>query len=240
MRSSFASRLNKELFFLKRLAKSILIVPLLLVFVAAASAQTATVRGFVTDGSDGQPMPGVNVFLTDVDGNIFGSAADTDGFYGISRIAPGSYKLKASFIGYEDFDKDISLKANEFQTINIELQVSETELGEVFVEGARETAGAANITAGLQTIRPADISLVPAPDISADLVNYLTALPGIVSQGDRGGQLFIRGGEPTQNLVLLDGMQIFQPFHIVGFFSAFPSDIINTADVYAGGYGGND
>jgi len=226
------------LFFLKRLAKSILIVPLLLVFVAAASAQTATVRGFVTDGSDGQPMPGVNVFLTDVDGNIFGSAADTDGFYGISRIAPGSYKLKASFIGYEDFEKDISLKANEFQTINIELQVSETELGEVFVEGARETAGAANITAGLQTIRPADISLVPAPDISADLVNYLTALPGIVSQGDRGGQLFIRGGEPTQNLVLLDGMQIFQPFHIVGFFSAFPSDIINTADVYAGGYGG--
>ena len=50
--------------------------------------------------------------------------------------------------------------------------------------------------------------------------------------------MFIRGGEPTQNLVMLDGMQVFQPFHIVGFFSAFPSDIINTADVYAGGYGG--
>lgn len=238
MRSSFASRLNKELFFLKRLAKSVLIVPMLLVFVTAASAQTATVRGFVTDASDGQPMPGVNVFLTDVDGNLFGSASDTDGFYGISRIAPGTYKLKASFIGYEEFEKDITLQADEFQTLNIEMRVSETELGEVFVEGARETAGAANITAGLQTIRPADISLVPAPDISADLVNYLTALPGIVSQGDRGGQLFIRGGEPTQNLVLLDGMQIFQPFHIVGFFSAFPSDIINTADVYAGGYGG--
>ena len=64
--------------------------------------------------------------------------------------------------------------------------LSETELGEVVVEGARETAGAANVTAGLQTVRPADISLVPAPDISADLVNYLTALPGVVSQGDRG------------------------------------------------------
>ena len=210
----------------------------LLVLVAAAHAQTATIRGFVTDSSDGQPLPGVNVVLTDVEGSLFGAATDTDGFYGISRVPPGKYKLKASFVGFDEFNQDVVMVADQIQTLNIELRVSETELGEVLVESARETAGVANITAGLQTIRPADISLVPAPDISADLVNYLTALPGIVSQGDRGGQLFIRGGEPTQNMVLLDGMQIFQPFHIVGFFSAFPADIINTADVYAGGYGG--
>lgn len=217
--------------------KSISILPLLLIFVAAASAQTATVRGFVTDSSDGQPLPGVNVILTDAAGGLSGSATDTDGFYAISRIAPGSYKLKASFVGFKDFEMEVTLAASEIRTLNVELEVEETELGEVLIESVRETAGAANVTAGLQTIRPADISLVPAPDISADLVNYLTALPGIVSQGDRGGQLFIRGGEPTQNMVLLDGMQIFQPFHIIGFFSAFPADIINTADVYAGGFG---
>lgn len=210
----------------------------LFIVVATVHAQTATIRGFVTDSADGQPLPGVNVILTDSGGNLFGAAADTDGFYGISRVPPGNYKLKASFVGFDDFEQDVVMVADQIQTLNIELRVAETELGEVLVESARETAGAASITAGLQTIRPADISLVPAPDISADLVNYLTALPGIVSQGDRGGQLFIRGGEPTQNMVLLDGMQIFQPFHIVGFFSAFPADIINTADVYAGGYGG--
>jgi len=211
---------------------------LLLITVAAASAQTATIRGFVTDASDGQPMPGVNVILTQPGGDLIGSATDTDGFYGISRVDPGVYQLTASFIGYEDYEQSVTMVSDEIQTLNIELKIADNELGEVVIEGSKETAGAANITAGLQTIRPADISLVPAPDISADLVNYLTALPGIVSQGDRGGQLFIRGGEPTQNMVLLDGMQIFQPFHIVGFFSAFPSDIINTADVYAGGYGG--
>ena len=202
-----------------------------------AAAQTATVRGFVTDVSDGQPLPGVNVVLTNAAGELFGNASDTDGFFAISRVPPGAYTLRATYIGFQEYEKEVRLAADEIQTLRIEMRIEETELGEVVVEGARETAGAANVTAGLQTVRPADIALVPAPDISADLVNYLTALPGVVSQGDRGGQLFIRGGEPTQNLVLLDGMQIFQPFHVVGFFSAFPSDIINTADVYAGGFG---
>ena len=200
-------------------------------------AQSGTIRGFVTDAADGQPLPGVNVILTNAAGDLYGAASDTDGFYAISRVPVGSYLLRATYIGFDDFEQTIVVTSNDIQTVTIEMKVADTELGEVVVEGARETVGAANVTAGLQTVRPADISLVPAPDISADLVNYLTALPGVVSQGDRGGQLFIRGGEPTQNLVLLDGMQIFQPFHIVGFFSAFPSDIINTADVYAGGYG---
>jgi hypothetical protein len=72
--------------------------------------------------------------------------------------------------------------------------------------------------------------------VSADLVNYLTTLPGIVTVGDRGGKLFVRGGEPWQNLVLLDGMWVYQPFHVLGFFSAFPADIVREVDVYAGGY----
>ncbi len=203
----------------------------------SAFAQTATLRGFVTSVSDGQPMPGVNVTLIGSDGALLGSAADSDGFFAISRIPLGRYTLRVTFIGFETLEEDISFEEG-IQTRNIELKESETLLDEVLVESERESAGAANVLAGLQTVRPADIELVPAPDISADLVNYLTALPGIVSQGDRGGQLFIRGGEPTQNLVLLDGMLIYQPFHIVGFFSAFPSEIINTADVYAGGFGG--
>ncbi len=99
------------------------------------------------------------------------------------------------------------------------------------------TSGAARVTAGKQTIRPRDIELIPAPDLSGDLVNLLTALPGVVSTGDRGGQLFIRGGEPSQNLVQLDGILLYQPFHILGFYSAFPSEIINRVDIYAGGFG---
>ena len=93
------------------------------------------------------------------------------------------------------------------------------------------------VSAGLQTIRPADIANIPTPDVSGDLVSYIQTIPGVVSSGDQGGQLFIRGGEPSQNMVLLDGMLIYQPFHLIGFYSAFPSDILNSTDVYAGGFG---
>ena len=109
-------------------------------------------------------------------------------------------------------------------------------MDEVVVEADRVRQPAA-ITAGLQSVSPQDIELIPAPDVSADLVNYITALPGVVSTGDRGGKLFVRGGEPTQNLVQLDGMLLYQPFHIIGFYSAFPADIVRNADIYAGGFG---
>ena len=105
---------------------------------------------------------------------------------------------------------------------------------ELVVEGDRE--GGATISAGLQTVRPRDVDLVPAPDVSGDLVSYLATMPGVISIGDRGGQVFIRGGEPSQNLALLDGMYVYQPFHILGFYSAFPSDILRNADIHAGGF----
>jgi len=106
----------------------------------------------------------------------------------------------------------------------------------VVVESER-TSGAARITAGQQTIRPRDIERVPTPDLSGDLASFLTTLPGVVSVGDRGGQLFIRGGEPSQNLVQIDGVLLYQPFHILGFYSAFPSDLLSRTDIYAGGFG---
>jgi hypothetical protein len=68
-------------------------------------------------------------------------------------------------------------------------------------------------------------------------VSYLQTLPGVVTTGDRGGQLFVRGGGHTENLTLIDGLPIYQPFHIVGFFSAFPEELVSGADFYAGGFG---
>ncbi|MEZ4538347.1 MAG: TonB-dependent receptor plug domain-containing protein, partial [Chloroflexota bacterium] len=66
---------------------------------------------------------------------------------------------------------------------------------------------------------------------------YLTTLPSVVASGDRGGQLFIRGGEPQQNLTMLDGMVLYQPFHVLGFYSAFPADVLDRVDFSAGGWG---
>lgn len=212
----------------------------LVLFVAPAvpaQAQNAVLSGKVTDDTDGSPLELVNVALTDSDGNVRGTVTNQDGLFLIARISPGRFELHISRVGYGSFADTLELSSDERRTINVTMQPSDTELDELVVESER-TGGAANLRAGRQTVRPAEIELVPAPDLTGDLVHYLTMLPGVVSTGDRGGQLFIRGGEPSQNLILLDGIPLFQPFHLVGFYSAFPADIIDHTDVYAGGFGG--
>ena len=204
-------------------------------FSPQAAAQTAGLRGFVTDESDGQALPGVNVVLEDEAGAVQGAATDVNGLYYLSSLAPGRYVLRATYLGYAPYVDSLALQPGEVRQLDLALNTGETELDAVTVESER-TSGAANVVAGLQRIRAQDIELVPSPDVSGDLASYLTTVPGIVTTGDRGGQLFIRGGEPTQNLVLLDGIPLYQPFHIIGFYSAFPSDILNSADLHAGGY----
>ncbi len=209
---------------------------LLAVFLALPSvAQQSIVRGTVVAEDDGEPLQGVNVTLFQGDQLITGTASGTDGIYAIADISPGVYTMRATFIGFETWEQELDMGAADRRIINIVLAAGETELDEVVVEGDSD-AGMARVLAGQTTLRPADVERIPSPDVSGDLVNYLTTVPGIVSIGDRGGQLFIRGGEPWQNLVLLDGMWIYQPFHILGFFSAFPTDILQQVDIYAGGF----
>ena len=201
-----------------------------------AQDQTATLRGVVSDQSNGQPLQGVNIALDHPDGTFLGVITDGDGIFVLTRIPEKQFRVSISFIGYESYTDTLVFQGGTTQTIDIALSPIQTELDALVVETERES-GAARITAGLQSVRPEDIDLVPTPDVSGDLVTYLTAMPGIVSTGDRGGQLFVRGGEPSHNLTMLDGMYLYQPFHILGFYSAYPTDFIQNADVYAGGFG---
>ena len=201
-----------------------------------ASAQNSTIRGFITDLDTGQSLPNANVRLVNSVGTVFGTVANNDGFYAISRLLAGSYTFEASFVGYKTFSDTLTIGAERLTSLSVALESQTREVGEITVDAEGNT-GAASITAGLQSILPAEIEMIPSPDINGDLASYLSALPGFVTIGDQGGQFFIRGGEPWQNLVQLDGMVIYQPFHILGFFSAFPTEILNSVDVYAGGFG---
>lgn len=211
---------------------------LLLLFVVGASearAQDATLSGFITDETSGRPLELVNIVLRAPDGAVRGGTTNADGLYLITGLESGEYALNVSYIGYEAYVDTLTFEPGETRSLNIRLNPSGEELGEVVIAGER--TGAARVTAGQQTVRPADIENIPSPDVSGDLAGYLTAQPGIVSTGDRGGQLFIRGGEPSQNLVQIDGILLYQPFHVLGFYSAFPAEIINRVDIYAGGFG---
>lgn len=210
---------------------------LLLLAADAARGQEgpATLRGFVTEAATGEPVPGANVALRGPDGVLRGTATDNDGYYQIGRIPPGRYVMQVTFIGYAPARDTLDIAAGAILTRSVTLAAAAGALDEVVVE---TEGGAARTEAGLQTVRPSDLARIPTPDPSGDLAGYLQAMPSVVAVGDRGGQLFIRGGTPDQNLVLIDQMLVYQPFHIIGFFSAFPEDLVAFADVYAGGFGG--
>ncbi len=201
-----------------------------------ARAQSASIRGFVTVDPGGESLQGVNLTIDNMTGGLEGAVSNGDGFFLIGRISPGRYTLRASFIGFVTYVDTLDIEADDRLLVNIVLREDEMAMEGISVEAERDD-GAARVTAGQQTIRPQDIDLIPSPDISGDLVSYLSTIPSVVLMGDRGGQVFIRGGEPTQNLTLLDGIEIFQPFHVLGFYSAFSSEIVSRADVYAGGFG---
>ena len=220
--------------------RPLLLLGLGLALSAAAGAQTGTVRGFVVDATDGQPLIGVNVFATPVaageaTGAGRGASTDVDGLYTVADLPVGTYAVRVTYVGYTTL-RDTVAVGEGITSLSVDLVPASAELDGVDVTADRP-GGAADVTAGLQRIGPRDIESVPSPDVTGDLANYLTTLPSVVTSGDQGGQLFIRGGEPSQNQVRLDGIPIYQPFHVLGFYSAFPSDIVSGADFSAGGYG---
>lgn len=214
----------------------IISVTFLVSAVTISVAQSSTLQGIITDSASARPLEGANISLQRLEPReikVRGMAADENGFYQLSGLPAATYALRISYIGYGTYEDTLTLGRGEIRTVSVTLAISGEELDEVIVA---PTAGAARLEAGRQRISSADIRRVPSPSGSGDLAGYLQAMPGVVTLGDRGGQFYIRGGTPTENMVLVDGTMIFQPFHILGFFSVFPADLVREVDFYAGGF----
>ena len=178
-------------------------------------------------------MQGANIVLRSVvDKRTFGVAAGRNGFYRMGSVEPGTWTVRFSFIGYSAITDTIEVIAGETKTLNASIRADENMLDELVVS---KVAGATRRVEGAQRISAADFRRVPGPS-SGDLATYIQTLPGVVSMGDSGGQLFIRGGAPSENMVLVDGAIMYQPSHIVGYYSPLTENIVSGADFYAGGF----
>ena len=202
----------------------------------ANSQDTGSVRGFVSKLENGEPIPDANVVAQNDSGVAGTSVTNNDGVFVIPRLKPGRYIVVFTHVSRVSRQDTVTVTAGGLVSLDVELAYQERSLEELEII-ENKIGGQTEIKAGLQTVDPADMDLIPSPDVSGDVVAVLNALPGVVTAGDQGGQLYIRGGEPSQNLVMIDGILLYQPFHLVGFYSAFPSDIVSSADVYAGGFG---
>jgi len=213
--------------------KNLYVFCLLLITSFSAFSQTATVRGFLYNKDNGEPIIFNNVYLK---GTQFGGPTDVNGFYAISKIPEGNYTLLFTTSGFDTISIKISLKAGQLLNQNLYAQPRQLQLKEFEVKGDKEEERT-KVGTSVTTITSKEINKLPTVGAEPDLAQYLQVLPGVTFTGDQGGQLYIRGGAPIQNKVLLDGMIIYNPFHSIGLFSVFDTDIIRNADVYTGGFG---
>lgn len=214
-------------------ARVFFIIGLLLSLSQFTFAQTGSVKGIVYEEKSGEPAMFTNVFL---EGTTIGASTDMNGYYSITRVPSGNYTLKVTALGFDTISVDITIESNRTLTQNLYLKESEVQLDE-FEVSAEKQENQTQVKMSVQKITPKEIKSLPSVGGEPDLAQYLQVLPGVVFTGDQGGQLYIRGGAPIQNKVLMDGMIVYQAFHSIGLFSVFDTDIIKNADVYTGGFG---
>jgi hypothetical protein len=195
-------------------------------------AQPGTIKGFVYDKSSGEPVTYANVYFK---GTTIGTNTDHNGFFTIGRVPPGNYVLMVTSFDFDTIREPVTIPAGGL--VNKKLYANK---GGVALEEVEVTTTVSdkveNTTVGVQKIDPIVINKLPSVG-EPDIAQYLQVLPGVVFTGDQGGQLYIRGGLPVQNKVLLDGLIVYNPFHSIGLFSVFDTDIMKHADVYSAGFG---
>ena len=195
-------------------------------------AQTGTIRGFVYNEDTGEPVIFTNVYL---EGTSIGAATDVNGYYAITKIPSGEYNLMVTFLGFDTLKQILTVEANKIITKKLFLKKSSISL-KMFNVSAEKQEAKTEVKMSVVKITPKEIKQIPTIGGEADIAQYLQVLPGVIFTGDQGGQLYIRGGSPIQNKVLLDGMIIYNPFHSIGLFSVFDTDIMRNADIYTGGF----
>ena len=212
--------------------KSLLLSTLILLFTTSIFAQSGTIRGFVYDKESGEPIIFCNISLK---GTTMGAPTDVNGYFSIAKVPEGDYKIIITYLGFDSLQENIHLAAGKILTKKFELTESSIQLGEVKVSAERQEMKT-EVKAAVIKITPKDLEMIPTIGGEPDLAQYLQIVPGVVFTGDQGGQLYIRGGSPVQNKVLLDGMVVYSPFHSIGLFSVFDTDIIRNTEVYTGGF----
>lgn len=211
----------------------LLLATVFVLFATVLFAQDNDIKGFVYEESTGEPVMFSNVFLK---GTTLGCSTTENGYFNITRIPDGKYTLCITCVGYDTLTDQVSLSHG--QTINKKYTLKETSLTLETVSITADKVEARTETkTSVITVTPKTINKIPSVGGQADLAQYLQVVPGVIFTGDQGGQLYIRGGSPIQNKVLLDGMVVYNPFHSIGLFSVFDTDIIRNADVFTGGFG---
>ena len=207
--------------------KIFIILILLSILTSSYAQQKYTISGYITDKNSGESIIGSNIY-SKLTGK--GVTSNTYGFYSLT-IEEGDQDIVYSFIGYKTISKAINLQKDI--NYDIEFELSSVNVQEV------EVTGEANIVEKTQTsvidIPIQQIKTIPALFGEVDILKAIQLLPGVQSSEGTSG-FYVRGGGPDQNLILLDGVPVYNSSHLGGLFSVFNADAIKTVRLTKGGF----
>ena len=196
-----------------------------------SQSMTASINGFVRDDASGEPISYANVFLSN---SSIGAATNSDGYFVLSGIPSGLYEVNVTMIGYGVFKEEVNLLNRESVRLEIRLTEEAIKGTEVLVTAERQkferSMESSQIALDLREINSAPAFVEP------DVFRTLQMLPGVQTTSDFSSALYVRGSTPDQNLIMLDGIAIYNPYHLGGIFSTFNTDAIKEADFHAGGF----
>lgn len=210
----------------------------LLVSVNMGLAQTTcTISGEIKDLKSGETLIGATVYPTENPSK--GVTTNAYGFFSLT-LPKGSYSVVVQFVGYEKNVQTINLTQNLH--VNFELKENVISLNEVTVNAAREDKNITSTQMGNTKINIVEINNIPVLFGEKDVLKTIQLLPGIKSAGEGNSGFYVRGGGSDQNLILLDEAPVYNPSHVMGFFSVFNSDALKDVNLIKGGmpaeYGG--
>ncbi|NEQ49153.1 MAG: TonB-dependent receptor, partial [Leptolyngbya sp. SIO3F4] len=204
-----------------------------------AHAQKAkyTISGQIRDAENGEDIPLANVLVTNLPG--VGTTSNVYGFYSIT-LEEGEYTLSFQLIGYESVQKQVVLTQD--QRLDIEIGKGTQELQEVVISSEKEDQNITRNEGSVTQINMKEVQEIAVFGGEPDIIKVMEFNPGIKSAGEGNAGFYVRGGGLDQNLILLDEAPVYNPSHLLGFFSVFNGDAIKGATVYKGGmpaeYGG--
>jgi len=187
-----------------------------------------TFSGYIYDAVSGEALIGCKIFEPT---HKIGAVTNNFGFFSIS-LDEGAYSFSVSYIGYT---KQL-VEIDESKVLTIKLNPKENTLSTVVVDAEKVEERIESSDMGKIKLTSEEINAIPAIGGEVDVLKSITLLPGIKQGVDGSSGFYVRGGGPDQNLILLDGVPLYNPYHMWGFLSTFNAEAINNIEVTKGAF----
>lgn len=209
--------------------RQVILIILLLATELVAAQSRFTLSGYVREKGSRELLPGVNVYLAE---QRMGTITNNYGFYSIT-VPAGQYEFQYSFVGYQPVIIRVDLTQSRMMDIELEASIT---LGEVVVSAEKQERITESNQMSLISLPVMQVKSIPALLGEKDVFKALQLMPGVQKGSEGSSGLYVRGGGPDQNLIILDDAVVYNAYHLFGFFSIFNGDALKSIELTKGGF----